>query len=202
MFFRHRKNGRPRLLVRSHNLFAGARPKAKLASENNRVIEAFDLFVWNKWMDPVARAHQDAADVSGWRKLFLTKCRNCSRPTRNIVRLHQQDLMQHEPDTGAGGVTFHRCYEILAAGKKDRTGFFPLLIPGMSVVVQQDFIFHNPIAATSHLLMWRLRDHFEWLHQIPRSGSVVFLCKKRIDPDTLPSLEPESFSLEEIDRGL
>ena len=49
--------------------------------------------------------------------------------------------------------------------------------------------------------MWRLRDHFEWLHQIPGSGSVAFLCKKRIDLGSLPDLTPESFALDEIDQA-
>ena len=86
--------------------------------------------------------------------------------------------MEYEPAPGPVELLFIDAMKSWPLAKKIVTGFFPLLIPGTSVVVQHILIFHNPIAATSHLLMWRLRDHFEWLHQIPRSGSVVFLCKE------------------------
>lgn len=169
-------------------------------ARNNRLIEGFDLFVWNKWMDPVAdhikmpRVHKDGES-------FFQDAQKLLARYSNVVRLYQQDLMEYEPAPGPVELLFIDAMKSWPLAKKIVTGFFPLLIPGTSVVVQQDFIFHNPIAATSHLLMWQLRDHFEWLHQIPRSGSVVFLCKKRIDTATLPSLEPESFSLEEIDQA-
>ena len=93
-------------------------------ARNNRLIEGFDLFVWNKWMDPVADHIEMPRDVPMREKASSKTRRSCSLATRNVVRLYQQDLMEYEPDTGAGGITFHRCYEILAAGKKDRDGIF------------------------------------------------------------------------------
>ena len=169
-------------------------------AKNNRRIDAFDLFIWNRWMqlaaDPIGMPVKYREGES-----FFAEVQELIAPYKEIVRLHQEDLMQHRPDNLPVEFLFIDAFKTWPLAGKIVRDFFPLLIPDVSVVVQQDFIFHQPVAATSHLLMWRLRDHFEWLHQIPRSGSVVFLCKKRIDPAILPSLEPESFSLEEIDEA-
>jgi hypothetical protein len=132
---------------------------------------------------------------------FLPEVEKRLEPYQEIARLQQQDLMRYQPENAPVEFLFIDAFKTWELAGKIVRDFFPLLIPGMSLVVQQDFIFHQPVAATSHLLMWRLRDHFEWLHQIPRSGSVVFLCKKQIERSALPALEPESFSLAEIDEA-
>jgi hypothetical protein len=169
-------------------------------AKNNRMIEAFDLFVWNKWMQLAADPIQMPVKYREGES-FYEDVKRLLAPYKDIVRLCQQDLMEYEPAKGPVELLFIDAMKTWPLARKIVTGFFPLLIPGVSIVVQQDFIFHQPIAATSHLLMWRLRDHFEWLHQIPRSGSVVFVCKKQIDAASLPNLGPESFTLEEIDQA-
>jgi hypothetical protein len=174
--------------------------KRNWRARNNRLIEGFDLFVWNKWMDPVAD-HIKMPKMYRERESFFHDVQKLLQPYKRAVRLYQQDLMDYKPVQSPVELLFVDAMKSWALAKKIVTEFFPLLIPGVSVVVQQDFVFHDPIAATSHLLMWRLRHYFEWLHQIPRSGSVVFLCKKQIDATALPRLEPESFSLEEIDQA-
>jgi hypothetical protein len=174
--------------------------KRNWRARNNRLIEGFDLFVWSIWMDPIAdhikmpRLYQDGES-------FFHDAQKLLAPYKNVVRLYQQDLMEYEPATGPVELLFVDAMKSWPLAKKIVTGFFPLLIPGRSIVVQQDFVFHDPIAATSHLLMWRLRDHFEWIHQIPGAGSVVFLCKKRIEADALPALTPESFALDEVEQA-
>jgi hypothetical protein len=166
----------------------------------NRVIEAFDLFVWTKWMDPVA----DQINMPrryGDGESFYQEVERLLEPYKDLVLLHEQDLMKYEAVATPVELLFVDAMKTWPLAKKIVTDFFPCLIPGTSVVVQQDFVFHKPIAATSHLLMWRLRDHFDWLHQIPRAGSVAFVCKKKISAGGLPDLQPESFSLEEIDQA-
>ncbi len=169
-------------------------------ARNNRIIEAFDLFIWKKWMDPVAD-NIKMPKLYGEGESFFHDVQKSLAPYKNAVRLFQQDLLNYEPTSGPVEFLFVDAMKSWPLAKKIVSGFFPLLMPGASVVVQQDFVFHDPIAATSHLLMWRLRDHFEWLHQIPGAGSVVFLCKKRIERDTLPNLTPESFTLDEIGQA-
>lgn len=169
-------------------------------ARGNRIIEAFDLFLWNSWMNPIAdhikmpRLYRDGES-------FFHDVQKLLAPYKNVVRLYQQDLLEFEPAAKPVELLFVDAMKSWQLAKRIVTGYFPLLMPGVSVVVQQDFVFHDPIAATSHLLMWRLRDHFEWLHQIPGAGSVAFLCKKQIEVNTLPDLTPESFTLDEIDQA-
>jgi hypothetical protein len=61
---------------------------------------------------------------------------------------------------------------------------FPKLIPGHSLVIQQDY-FHNwePWVA---LTMELLRDHFEFVSYVP-INSAVFRLKTAIDPSALPT---------------
>jgi len=181
--------------------FSLARGLAKnRRAKNNRRIDAFDLFIWNQWMklaaDPIGMPIRYGEGES-----FFPEVKRLLERYKDTVRLHQQDLMEHQPENIPVELLFIDAFKTWPLAGKIMADFFSLLIPDVSLVVQQDFIFHQPIAATSHLLMWRLRDHFEWLHQIPRSGSVVFLCKKQIDPAALPSPDPKSFSLDEINQA-
>jgi hypothetical protein len=170
-------------------------------AQNNRHIDALDLFIWTTAMDAVAeKIGMPPKYRTG--ESFYEEVRKLIEPYKEIVRLHQEDLLEYEPAPEPVEFLFIDAFKTWPLAQKVVREFFPLLISDVSIVVQQDFIFHHPIAATSHLVMWRLRDHFQWLHQIPRSGSVVFLCKKQIEPAAfLSRLEPESFTLEEIDAA-
>jgi hypothetical protein len=169
-------------------------------AKNNRLIEGFDLFVWNEWMHlPAQQIKMPVMYQDG--ESFYDDVQKLLEPYKDLVRLYQQDLMEFTPAKAPVELLFIDAMKSWPLAKKIVTNFFPFLIPGTSVVVQQDFIFHEAIAASNHLLMWRLRDHFEWLHQIPRAGSVAFVCKKQIEGDKLPDLTPESFTLEEIDQA-
>jgi hypothetical protein len=169
-------------------------------AKTNRRIDAFDLFIWTRWMklaaDPIGMPIKYEDGES-----FLPEVEKILEPYHDSVRLHQEDLMEHKPDGNPVELLFIDAFKTWPLAEKIVRDFFPSLIPGLSVVVQQDFVFHDPVAATSHLLMWRLRDHFELLHQIPGAGSVAFLCRKRIEVDNLPALTPESFSLDEIEQA-
>lgn len=63
--------------------------------------------------------------------------------------------------------------------------FGPRLIPGVSVVVQQDFKHHGTYWLGLHML--QLRDCFEPLHDIPGGASVSFLYKGGLETE-LPAL--------------
>jgi hypothetical protein len=169
-------------------------------AKRNRLIDAFDLFIWRNAMNVEADKIKMPIMYRD-REIFYHDVLRVVEPYKEFVRLHQQDLLQYNPTQSAVEFLFIDAMKSWLLAEKIVSNFFPLLIPGRSIVVQQDFVFHHPLAATSHLLMWRLRDYFDWLHQIPGSGSVVFACKKQINAAELPVLKPESFSLEEIDQA-
>jgi methyltransferase family protein len=129
-------------------------------AKNYRRIDAFDLFIWTKAMEPVARkinmpiVHRDGES-------FQSDVQKLLMPFADLVRLHQLNLMASEPDPGPIEFLFIDAMKTWPLAQKIAEDFFPRLIAGTSVVVHQDFIFHQPIAAAIHLLMGRLRDHFE-----------------------------------------
>ncbi len=78
--------------------------------------------------------------------------------------------------------------------------FFPALIPGRSIVVHQDFCHHYTYWI--HLTMYRLRDYFEPIYDIPFSASLVYRHIKPIPEDLLKATyKLESFSEDEINAA-
>jgi hypothetical protein len=62
--------------------------------------------------------------------------------------------------------------------------FFPSLVPGRSVVVQQDYV--HEWLPWIHITMELLGDYFERVATVPGSPSVVFGCTRKIRPSDLP----------------
>ena len=160
-------------------------------AKNHRRIEAFDLFRWEDWMIPLARQwplprHLRPGDS------FAKHVRELFTDWSTSVCVHEQDLLTYTAPPEPVEFLFVDAMKSWALADKITHEFFPLLIPGTSVVVQQDFVFQHPIVATNHLIMWYLRDHFRWLHHVPRSSSVAFQCVKPIT--TLPHFTPALFT--------
>ncbi len=61
--------------------------------------------------------------------------------------------------------------------------FYPYLIPGKSLVVYQDF--DHYLTPWIHLLIYRYRDYFDFVHYIPPSGSIIFRLRKAIPTEML-----------------
>jgi hypothetical protein len=70
---------------------------------------------------------------------------------------------------------------------------FPYLIPGKSIVVQQDYLYHH-WNAWLHVTMEHYHDHFEMLCDTTYN-SVVFLFKKRFAREMIQPRTVESMSL-------
>jgi hypothetical protein len=166
-------------------------------ASHNRMIEAFDRFVWEEWMNPIAsainfrHAYSPNDDFYGYAKELL-------QPYESVVRLYKQDLLEYEPSNEPIEFLFVDAMKSWELADKIVRSFFPLLIEGASYVVQQDFAHHNPIVATNHLIMWYLRDHFQCVHHVPNSFSVVFFHTKRVEFSNLPILTKAIFTLDMI----
>jgi hypothetical protein len=163
----------------------------------DRPIEAYDRFTWEDWMTPIAaalglpRAYQRGDD-------FFDMAAELLRPHESLVRFHRGDLLQAEPRRPIEFL-FVDAMKSWPLADHIARAFFPRLIAGGSLVVQQDFAHTAAVSATNHLLMWRLSDHFECVYQVPYSCSVVFFCTRAVDAAALPTFAPELFAPEEID---
>ena len=123
------------------------------------------------------------------------------RPYGTLIELHQQDLLEYTPPPEPVEFLFVDAMKSWALAQHIAERFFPLLIEGQAYVVQQDFAhFAHTVGATNHLIMWRLRGHFQPVHHVPHSSSVLFRCIREFSGQ-LPALSPESFSPEEVEAA-
>ena len=163
----------------------------------NRRIQALDIFIWESWMNPIARQvglHAHHADSSS----FFAAVQERLEPFDGLVDLQAKDLLAYDPGPGSIEFLFLDAMKTWPLADVIYRRFFPHLIPGTSLVVQQDFTWHHPVIATAHMMMWRLRDQFPFLHSVPYSSSTVYLCSDRVDWDGEPANAPDSFSLDDI----
>ena len=171
--------------------------QANSRAKEHRLIEAFDMFIWGKWMDSqVESSRLPKRYQTG--ECFFEDVRELLRPYSDITRVEKQDLLNYRPGNTPVEFLFVDAMKSWSLAQAITDNFYPLLIPGVSLVVQQDFVWHHPIIATAHLTMWHLREHFQFLHHVPRSCSVVFRCIKPIEAAALPRYTPDFFTLDMI----
>ena len=170
------------------------------AAKENRRIEAFDRFAWDDCWLPVAEAIQMPVKYHAGQS-FFQEVQELLSPYRQIVQLHPGDLLEYVSSQEPIEMLFVDAMKSWPLARKIFSAFFPRLIAGVSVVVQQDFAYHVAGGAMNHLLMWRMRDYFRPIHFVPASASLAFLCTKPIAAADLPNASPTSFSLDEIDEA-
>ena len=164
----------------------------------HRTIEAFDLFEWHEWMDPIAQQVSLPRRYANGQS-FYDDVKELLRPFGSLVRVAKQDLSGYVPPPVPVEFLFIDAMKNWDLARNIVAGFFPLLMPKTSYVVQQDFGYYFPENATNHLIMWYLRDHFEFVHHVPQSCSVVFRCIKQPEASNLPDFSPSLFSAEMIE---
>ena len=171
---------------------------ANAHAENNAVVEAYDLFVWETWMDGHAERLKHLGKRYHVNDCFLPDVAELLRPYGDLVTLEQRDLLEPKPPGPPIEFLFIDAMKSWALGQSIVKSFFPSLIPKKSYVVQQDFVWYHPAMLSAHLLMWYMRDHFEFVHHVPWSCSAVFRYTKVLDSTEIRLPPPEFFTLEMI----
>ena len=173
--------------------------EANRRARAHRIIEAFDTFEWQLWMDPMVELlslpRRYAAGES-----FYPEVRELLQPYAHLVRLEAQDLTTYTPRQEPIEFLFVDAMKSWELAHAIVSGFFPLLVP-RAYVVQQDFAYYFPQIATNHLTMWLLRKHFRWVHHVPESCSVVFECLTPPRASELPLLTPNLFTPDMIEAA-
>ena len=162
-------------------------------------IHSYDQFVWDTWMDDCVRG----TDIEGKFKAgdsFLDEFRKRTAPWTDRVRVHAGDLCEIGWNNDAIEfllVDAMKSWPLAAATVRS---FFSSLMPGISLVLQQDFA--HPYTSWIHLIHYRLRDYFELVHIVPYSQSFVFKYIKPFPRELLDACYSASmFSSEEVDRA-
>jgi len=116
-------------------------------------------------------------------------------PFANLIEVHAGDIASHPWNGGPIEILF------IDVAKNVRTcdwvtrQFFPSLIPGHSIVVQQDYLYHHWVGWL-HVTMEFYRDYFEYVGDTD-VNSAVFRYARRIPDDVLREKTVESLTHDE-----
>jgi hypothetical protein len=160
-------------------------------------IDAIDRFVWDEWMAAVAdkigfaNSFQPGDVFYDWVRQRLGKY-------AAWVNLEKLDLTLATYQAGPIEFLFIDAMKSWPLAGRITHHYSPRLLPGESYLVQQDFAFHHSVVATNHLIMWFLRDHFEWVYHVPRSASVAYRCKRAVIAHDLPQFTESLFTLQDV----
>jgi hypothetical protein len=143
-----------------------------------RHIHAYDLFVWQKWMDPFLPGCARNYRVG---ESFLDEFHARTRAYADRIKAHPGDLRRL--GWNGGPIEFllvdaMKNWELAAFVVAH---FFPNLTPGSGLVVQQDF--KHYYTSWVHPIQYRLRDYFSFKTDVPDSGSAAFRLRRPLDLD-------------------
>jgi hypothetical protein len=117
---------------------------------------------------------------------------------RQVLEVHDGDIMTFSWDRDLIEILFIDICKRWDVNDHVTREFFPHLIPGRSLVIQQDFFHHREywVILTQELL----QDYFEYICFI-RWNTAVFRCVKAVDQAAIP-LRLRELGLPELDRLL
>lgn len=175
-------------------------PLAKgLASNPNgagRHIHAYDLFTWQKWMDPFLPGCSRKYGVC---ESFLDEFHRRTRAYADRIKVYPGDLQRI--GWNGGPIEFllvdvMKSWDLAASVVEH---FFPKLTPEIGVLVHQDF--KHYYTSWVHLIQYRLRDYFSFEYNVPAGASVAFRLRRPLDLDLGWVRNLKTFSDQEIDTA-
>ena len=163
------------------------------------IVHAYDIFIWEAWMDeciintPLQGKYRPGDS-------FFEECRERTLPWRDQIKFHKGDLNEIGWDGKPIEFLFIDAMKSWDLANSIIQTFFPALLPGTSFVGHQDFAhFGTPWI---HLVMYRLREYFEPVYDVPHSWSYVFRYRKPIPDDQFKEVYSlSSFSINEINQA-
>ncbi len=162
-----------------------------------RLIHSYDRFEVEEW----TRGSYFPADAGdSFRPLFD---RNIE-PYETLIEVHAGDALDVEWSGGPIEILFIDIAKHWRVCDRITWTFFPHLIPGHSIVVQQDYLYHHWVAWL-HVTMEYYADYFEYVCDTG-VNSVVFRNIRKIPDDVLREHTVESLSIAErielMDRAI
>lgn len=176
-------------------LAQGLRENFNMSTKGKR-IHAYDLFVWEKWMNPYRTGCRKEYSPG---ESFLEEYKARTYSYSDLITIYPGDLQQ------IGWIGKPIEFLLVDAMKSWEMAeyiverFYPSLLPGKSLLLHQDF--KHYYTSWIHLIQYRLRDYFTFEMDIPNSSSVVFRLKKQVDCDMKWLADLKSFSNHEVDEA-
>jgi hypothetical protein len=158
--------------------------------DEEKLIHSYDRFEIEGWT--IGSYFSESAQAGeSFRPLFE---RNIA-PYSNLVEVHAGDVCSHPWTGGPIEILFIDVAKHWTVCDWVTRQFFPQLIPGKSVVIQQDYLYHHWVAWL-HVTMEFYSDYFEYVCDTG-VNSVVFLNTKRIPEGVLREKTVESLTTPE-----
>jgi hypothetical protein len=120
-------------------------------------------------------------------------------PWQDHVTLHRGDILQARWDGAPAGLVAVDAAKTPALADHIAATFFPALVPGRSIVIQQDFL-HAPQPWIA-VQMARLQGAFRPLAQVA-ADCVLFLCTAPVSADALRAARTEGLDDASLIAGL
>jgi hypothetical protein len=166
------------------------------------VIHAYDLFLWDaSWMNEVRTVQ--GTPLEGKYKdgdSFLDEYRQFTEPWKDSIRVYPSDLTVTSWSGGPIEFIFVDAMKSWSLANSIVRDFYSSLVPGISMVVHQDF--GNFYVYWLHLVMYRLREYFQPAYDMPYASSVAFNYVKQIPESLLQAhYDLSLYSNDEIDAA-
>jgi hypothetical protein len=160
-------------------------------------IEAMDLFKWKEWMEYSVKGSVYEGrfkDDDDFQEVFL----EITAPYRNNIVCTKADLSKYRWKGGDIEFLLVDAMKSWKLSNNIQRSFYPFLVPGLSVLLHQDFAHYYPIWI--HLHQYRLREYFNPLPDTIQCNSLAFEYVKRIPPELLEKpLSIDDFTPSEIE---
>jgi hypothetical protein len=171
-------------------LAEGLRRNRRWTAKSGKPIHAYDRFEVEDWTRGLFFPEHVPAGAS-FREQFD---RNIA-PYADLVEVHAGDICDHQWSGGPIEILFIDIAKHWTVSDWTTWQFFPHLIPGRSLVVQQDYLYHHWVAWL-HVTMELYADYFEYVCDT-EVNSAVFLNTKPIPPSVLRRHSVESLTPDE-----
>lgn len=171
----------------STNALASGLAANPAAANRGKVIHSYDLFnTTTEFFDPTFALYGLKPGES-----FLALYKKNLAPFLDRIEIHEGDLLQKAWGSEKIEILFLDCCKLTTLHDHAVKIWFPRLIPGKSIVIQQDFGWWY--YSWGNIMMEVFKDHFVVLDDLP-IASRVYLCVKAITEEQAARLTYASLS--------
>lgn len=161
----------------------------RVAPQTTKAIHSYDRFEIEEWTRDIYFGGRNAGES------FRDEFDRNIAPYASMIEVHAGDIREHPWTGGPIELLFIDVAKHWSTCDWVTAEFFPHLIPGRSLVIQQDYLYHHWVAWL-HITMELYADYFEYVCDT-EVNSVVFRSTRSIPPDVLRRNTVAGLSLEE-----
>jgi hypothetical protein len=161
------------------SLAEGLRRNSRVSdAEKTGRIHSYDLFQYFPYMKDLFAGEPAKATYDDLQPLFMAN----TEPWRSFIQVYPGDVKQFTWTGGPIEILFIDLAKSWTLQDHLLREFFPHLIPGVSIVIQQDYFFHG--CPWIHIVMEQLADYVTPVH-LPDGPTLAFTFDKAIPPELL-----------------